>query len=104
MATLGAMSSGEGIITGKKYKVTFEGKEYTLTAKDYTLKGSGSVTIKAYRCLGNITHFKSSWGKTISHSTSANTGESFLLMLDFGINCALYTATAGTYTVSAIEV
>lgn len=104
MATLGAMSSGEGIITGKKYKVTFEGKEYTLTAKDYTLRGSGNSSVKAYRCLGNITHFKSSWGTTISHTASANTGEPFLLMLYFGLYCALYTATAGTYTVSAIEV
>lgn len=104
MATLGAMSSGEGIITGKKYKVTFEGKEYTLTAKDYTLRGSGNSTVYAYRCLGNITHFKSSWGTTISHTASANTGEPFLLMLYFGLYGALYTATAGTYTVSAIEI
>lgn len=102
-ATIGNMKSDEGIITGKKYKVTFEGKEYTLTAKDHTLKGSGNTTVSTSRCLGNITYFKSFWGTTISHTASANTGEPFLLLLDFG-SCALYTATAGTYTVSAIEV
>lgn len=99
-----AMGDNEGIITGKKYRVTFEGKEYTLTAKDYELRGSGNSTLYAYRCLGNITHFKASWGSTVSHTSSANTGEPFLLMLYFGLYCALYTATAGTYTVSAIEV
>lgn len=94
-----------GFVSNKKYKVVFNGTVYNNKTVTYQMNLSVSGgTVSTYRGIGNKSLLKSLFGEKISHSSSANTGEPFFIHHNWNWTCTLVTATAGTYTVSAIEV
>jgi hypothetical protein len=93
----------------KNYKVTVNGKNYTLYCADFKNSYSGSITLSLYKGFGNGALIKNLGNETIISTTSTSTNLDFCLLglqnfSTWKMDYVLVTKNPGTYTIRVAEI